>query len=77
MGVAKANARNDGAKGAKDDLLAVLPDNRAWYTKSHLIKLHFCIGSLVLFCRSPSPIFNGSRTLTYIQHPPTDTMVVS
>jgi hypothetical protein len=50
MGIAKVTARS---KSVNDDLLAVLPDNRPWYTKAHLIKLHFCIASLILFCKLP------------------------
>jgi MFS family permease len=37
--------------GLNDGLLAVLPDSKPWYTKSHLIKLHFCILFLSLFCK--------------------------
>jgi hypothetical protein len=34
------------------DLAAIEPPGR-WYTKPHLLKLNFCILSLVLFCRWP------------------------
>jgi hypothetical protein len=50
MGIAKVTVRS---KGLNDELVAVLPDNKPWYTKAHLIKLHFCIGSLMLFCGFP------------------------
>jgi hypothetical protein len=52
MGIAKVTVRS---KGLNDELAAVLPDNKPWYTKAHLIKLHFCIGSLMLFCGFPYP----------------------
>lgn len=48
MGIAKITARG---KGLNEELLAVLPDNKPWYTKPHLLKLHFCIFSLILFCK--------------------------
>jgi hypothetical protein len=40
------------SKSVGDDLAAVLPqDAGAWYTKRHLLKLNFCIFSLVMFCK--------------------------
>ena len=40
------------SKSVGDDLAAVLPqDTSAWYTKRHLLKLNFCIFSLVMFCK--------------------------
>lgn len=48
MGAGSAEAHK---KAIGDELLAVLPsDGRPWYTKGHLLKLNFCILSLVLFC---------------------------
>jgi hypothetical protein len=33
------------------ELLAVLPrDGIPWYKKGHMLKLHFCVLSLVMFC---------------------------
>lgn len=38
-------------KAVGDELLAVLPkDGIPWYKKAHLLKLHFCVFSLVMFC---------------------------
>jgi hypothetical protein len=40
------------SKSVGDGLAAVLPkDAGAWYTKRHLLKLNFCILSLVMFCK--------------------------
>ena len=40
-------------KAVGDELLAVLPrDGTPWYRKPHLIKLHFCVFSLMMFCTS-------------------------
>lgn len=47
MGIFKSGPR---VNVLNDELLAVLPDSKPWYTKSHLVKLHFCILSLMLFC---------------------------
>ncbi|CAG5150012.1 uncharacterized protein ALTATR162_LOCUS2519 [Alternaria atra] len=52
--------------GANDDLLVVLPDSKPWYTKSHLIKLHFCILSLSLFSSAngyDGSLMNGLQAL--------------
>lgn len=39
------------SKSVGNDLAAVLPQNSGpWYTKRHLLKLNFCIFSLVMFC---------------------------
>jgi hypothetical protein len=36
-----------------EELLAVLPrDGIPWYKKGHMLKLHFCVLSLVMFCES-------------------------
>lgn len=33
------------------ELLAVLPkDGLPWYKKAHMLKLHFCVFSLIMFC---------------------------
>ncbi|KAF2036550.1 general substrate transporter [Setomelanomma holmii] len=61
MGIAK------GQKGLNDELIAVLPDNKPWYTKAHLIKLHFCIGSLVFFSSAngyDGSLMNGLQALS-------------
>ncbi|KAH7401213.1 general substrate transporter [Pyrenochaeta sp. MPI-SDFR-AT-0127] len=63
MGIAKANVRSN---GVNDELSAVLPDSRPWYTKAHLIKLHFCIGSLMLFSSAngyDGSLMNGLQAL--------------
>lgn len=40
-----------------DELLAVLPrDGKPWYRKAHLVKLHFCVFSLMMFCTSIAEI---------------------
>lgn len=46
-------------KAVGTELLAVLPqDGVPWYKKGHMLKLHFCTFSLVMFCKclSHSPI---------------------
>ncbi|KAH7083007.1 sugar transporter [Paraphoma chrysanthemicola] len=63
MGIAKITARG---KGLNDELLAVLPDNKPWYTKPHLLKLHFCIFSLILFSSAngyDGSLMNGLQAL--------------
>ena len=41
-------------KAVGSELLAVLPkDGLPWYKKAHMLKLHFCVFSLVMFCTSP------------------------
>lgn len=35
---------------AADELTRVLPEG-SWYKRGHMIKLNFCIISLVLFCK--------------------------
>lgn len=38
-------------KAVGNELLAVLPeDGLPWYKKAHMLKLHFCVFSLVMFC---------------------------
>ncbi|KAG9195800.1 hypothetical protein G6011_00921 [Alternaria panax] len=52
--------------GLNDDLRAVLPDSKPWYTKSHLVKLHFCILSLSLFSSAngyDGSLMNGLQAL--------------
>ena len=40
-------------KAVGNELLAVLPkDGLPWYKKAHMLKLHFCVFSLVMFCMS-------------------------
>ena len=40
-------------KAVGNELLAVLPkDGLPWYKKAHMLKLHFCVFSLVMFCTS-------------------------
>jgi hypothetical protein len=40
-------------KAVGSELLAVLPkDGLPWYKKAHMLKLHFCVFSLVMFCMS-------------------------
>lgn len=49
MGIGR-EAANRNAVG--DELLAVLPiDGKPWYKRAHLVKLHFCVFSLMMFCR--------------------------
>lgn len=73
MGIAKPNSGN---KGVNNDLLAVLPDDRPWYTKAHLIKLHFCIFSLILFCAFSLPRLQVECQLTLDKPLQMATMVV-
>ena len=50
MGFSTANASKSKAVG--DELAAVLPqDSRPWYKQRHLLKLNFCIISLVMYCK--------------------------
>ncbi|RYN18751.1 hypothetical protein AA0112_g11418 [Alternaria arborescens] len=52
--------------GLNDGLSAVLPDSKPWYTKLHLIKLHFCILSLSLFSSAngyDGSLMNGLQAL--------------
>jgi hypothetical protein len=44
-------AKTDAAtKAVGADLMSVLPnDGLPWYRKRHLVKLHFCVLSLILF----------------------------
>lgn len=44
-------AKTDAAtKAVGADLVSVLPnDGLPWYKKPHLVKLHFCVFSLILF----------------------------
>ena len=52
MGFSNANQ----SKSVGDDLAAVLPkDAGPWYSQRHLLKLNFCIFSLVMFCRFDTP----------------------
>ncbi|KAJ4316125.1 hypothetical protein N0V94_005613 [Neodidymelliopsis sp. IMI 364377] len=63
MVVTKSGRRSD---GVNDELLAVLPDNKPWYTKSHLVKLHFCILSLFMFSSAngyDGSLMNGLQAL--------------
>jgi hypothetical protein len=40
------------------ELLAVLPrDGIPWYKKGHMLKLHFCVLSLVMFCKFSFQVF--------------------
>lgn len=53
---------NDGEAATKravgSELLAVLPkDGQPWYKKTHMLKLHFCVFSLVMFCVFTIPMF--------------------
>jgi hypothetical protein len=44
-------------KAVGNELLAVLPkDGLPWYKKAHMLKLHFCVFSLVMFCMSFDPV---------------------
>lgn len=55
MGSGESNANK---KAVGDELLAVLPkDGVPWYKKTHMLKLHFCVFSLVMFCE-----YSSSRT---------------
>ncbi|KAK5116572.1 hypothetical protein LTR85_009197 [Meristemomyces frigidus] len=64
-------------KAVGDELLAVLPqDERAWYTKGHLLKLNFCLVSLVLFSSAngyDGSLMNGLQALhqwsAFMEHP--------
>ncbi|KAL1656355.1 hypothetical protein SLS61_000818 [Didymella pomorum] len=61
-----AISKSQNQSGLNDDLLAVLPDSKPWYTKSHLIKLHFCILSLSLFSSAngyDGSLMNGLQAL--------------
>lgn len=63
-------------KAVGTELLAVLPqDGVPWYKKAHMVKLHFCTFSLVMFCKSLpySPI---RPKLTMPKHLRTDTMAL-
>lgn len=44
------HSKNGSKAAVGDELAAVLPDG-PWYKRDHLLKLNFCIISLVLFCR--------------------------
>jgi len=57
MGASRSGSRSD---AANNELAAVLPDDKPWYTKSHLVKLHFCIFSLVMFCEFTYAILGGT-----------------
>ncbi|KAM0720702.1 hypothetical protein Q7P37_004839 [Cladosporium fusiforme] len=54
-------------KAVGDDLLAVLPnDGIPWYKKTHLLKLHFCVFSLVMFSSAngyDGSLMNGLQAL--------------
>jgi hypothetical protein len=76
MGALKANTRSAGDR-ANQDLLSVLPDNISWYTKVHLLKWHFCIATLILFCEFLDFCFHAGAVLTNCKLPQTDTTVVS
>ncbi|KAF9698631.1 hypothetical protein EKO04_003916 [Ascochyta lentis] len=63
MGITKPESRSN---NANDELLAVLPDNKPWYTKPHLVKLHFCILSLFMFSSAngyDGSLMNGLQAL--------------
>ena len=69
MGFSSADANHNKAVG--DELAAVLPqDAQPWYKQSHLLKLNFCIISLVMYCKSSSfpPFPRGStRDQSFLQ----------
>ncbi|KAJ9656698.1 hypothetical protein H2201_008457 [Coniosporium apollinis] len=57
MGLFKSSS--SGRKAVGEELAAVLPgDPRPWYTQGHLLKLNFCILSLVMF--SSANCYDGS-----------------
>ena len=50
MGFSTAGASK--SKTVGDELVAVLPqDSRPWYKQRHLLRLNFCIISLVMYCK--------------------------
>ncbi|KAJ8114437.1 hypothetical protein OPT61_g3684 [Boeremia exigua] len=64
------------AMGVNNELAAVLPDDKPWYTKSHLVKLHFCILSLTMFSSAngyDGSLMNGLQALpqwvTFMDNP--------
>lgn len=60
MGSGKTNADK---KAVGDEMLAVLPrDGVPWYKKTHMMKLHFCVLSLVMFCKDSSTIYMPGRS---------------
>ncbi|KAM0709861.1 hypothetical protein Q7P35_003903 [Cladosporium inversicolor] len=54
-------------KAVGDELLAVLPkDGLPWYKKAHMLKLHFCVFSLVMFSSAngyDGSLMNGLQAL--------------
>lgn len=58
---------NDAAtkRAVGGELLAVLPrDGIPWYKKTHMLKLHFCVLSLVMFCEFfPGPVQSNKLTI--------------
>lgn len=75
MGFHQASSNERKAVG--DELAAVLPnDSKAWYTKPHLLKLNFCILSLVMFSSAngyDGSMMNGLLALpqwqVFMNHP--------
>lgn len=62
------------------DLAAIVPPG-PWYTKPHLLKLNFCMFSLVVFCTSTlalSSLLAALRTSTdsYVQRLPMASMAL-
>ena len=50
MGLSTVDASKSKAVG--DELATVLPkDSRPWYKQRHLLRLNFCIISLVMYCK--------------------------
>lgn len=63
MGASRSNSHSI---AGDNELAAVLPDDKPWYTKPHLVKLHFSILSLVMFSSAngyDGSLMNGLQAL--------------
>jgi MFS family permease len=73
----RRNSEANDRKAVGKDLAAVLPDDtRPWYRQSHLIKLNFCILSLIMFSSAngyDGSMMNGLQALPqwqlFMNHP--------
>ena len=50
----------NGGKTVGHELAAALPNGQPWYKNSGLLKLNFCILSMVMFCRDTSHSLTSS-----------------